>query len=85
MNYYCTFYFHATSRFICLRYDKLQPYHQRLRKCRFYMNIGGGVTIGCDRCSNPYPYRYLGNCPTRKIAPPRLDLGFWSRLGLVLG
>ena len=27
-----------------------QPYHQRLRQYRFYVNIGSGVNIGCDRC-----------------------------------
>ena len=27
-----------------------QPYHQRLREYRFYVNIGSGVNIGCDRC-----------------------------------
>ena len=27
-----------------------QPYHQRLREYRFYVNIGRGVNIGCDRC-----------------------------------
>ena len=28
----------------------VQPYHQRLREYRFYVNIGRGVNIGCDRC-----------------------------------
>ena len=27
-----------------------QPYHQRLREYRFYVNMGRGVNIGCDRC-----------------------------------
>ena len=27
-----------------------QPYHQRLREYRFYVNIGRGVNVGCDRC-----------------------------------
>ena len=31
-------------------FGKSQPYHQRLREYRFYVNIGRGVKIGCDRC-----------------------------------
>ena len=31
-----------------------------------------------------YSQRYPDNCPPSKIAP-QLGLGFWSRLGLVLG
>ena len=30
--------------------DKNQPYHQRLREYRFYVNIGRDVNIGCYRC-----------------------------------
>ena len=28
----------------------LYSYHQRLREYRFYVNIGRGVNIGCERC-----------------------------------
>ena len=31
-----------------LRSRLVQPYHQRLREYRFYVNIGRAVNIGCD-------------------------------------
>ena len=33
-----------------LKNGKNQPYCQRLREYRFYVYIGRGVNIGCDRC-----------------------------------
>ena len=30
--------------------ERFQSYHQYLCENRFYVNIGCGVIIGCDRC-----------------------------------